>query len=97
MNLKDGAIYQLPNGRELVACMTCDNGTVLLSLRASETGIYELNSEGRLLVDGQMTAWQTDDLWETGRVAAPELRSTLAERSMKGREITNERSSSKSY
>jgi hypothetical protein len=71
MNLKDQAIYQLPNGRELVACLTCDNETVLFSLSASESGMYELNYEGRLLFDGQLTAWQIDDLLETGRVAAP--------------------------
>ena len=32
MNLKDRAIYQLPNGRELVACMTCGNETLLFSV-----------------------------------------------------------------
>lgn len=69
MNLKDGAIYQLPNGRELVACLTCDNQTVLFNLSGSESGMYELNWEGRLLFDGQLTAWQIDDLLETGRVA----------------------------
>jgi hypothetical protein len=79
MNLKDRAIYQLPNGRELVACMTCDNETVLFSLNHSESGMYELNSEGRLLFDGQLTAWQIDDLLETGRVAAPEMTSILAD------------------
>lgn len=97
MTLKDGTIYQLPNGRELVACMTCDDGTVLFSLSVSEAGLYALNLEGRLLVDGRLTAWHTDDLLETGRVAAPEVTSSLVERSMEGRDITNERSASKSY
>ena len=97
MNLKDGTIYKLPNGRELVASVSCDNGTVLFSLSASEAGLYELNSEGRLLVDAQLTAWHTDDLLETGRIAAPELTSSLIERSTEGRDITNERSASKSY
>ena len=92
MNLKDCAIYQLPNGRELVAYMTCDNETVLFSLSASESGMYELNSEGRLLFDGQWTAWQIDDLLETGRVAAPEMKSVLAEGSAADRETTNEQS-----
>ena len=90
MNLKDGAIYRLPNGRQLVACMTCDNETVLFSLNASESGMYELNSEGRLLFDGQLTAWQIDDLLETGRVAAPETTTILADRFTAARETTNE-------
>lgn len=97
MNLKDGTIYQLPNGRELVACMACDDGTILFSLSASEAGLYGLNLEGRLLVDGRLTAWHTDDLLETGRVAAPEVTSSLLERSMEGRDSTNERSASKTY
>jgi hypothetical protein len=77
MNLKDRAIYRLPNGRELVACLTCDNETILFSVNASEPGLYQLNSEGRLLVDGQFTAWQIDNLLETGRVAAPEVTTKL--------------------
>jgi len=92
MNLKDQAIYQLPNGRELVACMTCDSETVLFSLSASEPGLYELNSEGRLLTDGQMTAWQIEDLIETGRVAAPELTPILAKGATANRGTTNEQS-----
>lgn len=36
-----------------------------------------MNSEGRLLFDGQLTAWQIDDLLETGWVAAPEMTSIL--------------------
>jgi len=73
MNLKDSAVYRLPNGRELVAYMTCDNETVLFNLSDSESRMHELNSEGRLLFDGQLTAWQIDDLVETGRVAAKYL------------------------
>lgn len=92
MKLKDGAVYQLPNGRELVGCLTCDNKIVLFSSGASESGLYELNSEGRLLMDGQLTAWQIDDLLETGRVALPELTSTLAEVAMADRDTTNEQS-----
>lgn len=97
MNLKDGRIYQLPNGRELVACTTCDKGIVLSGLSASEGRLYEVNSEGRLLLEGRLTAWHTDDLLETTRVAAPELRSSLVERFLEGRDTTNERSASKSY
>ena len=92
MDLKDSAIYQLPNGRELVACMACDNETLLFSVSATESGLYELSSDGRLLCDGQLTAWQVDDLLETGRVAGPDLTSTLVELSTAGRETLNEQS-----
>ena len=92
MNLKDRAIYQLPNGRELVACLTCDQQIVLFGVSASVSGLYELNSDGRLLVDGQLTAWQMDDLLDTGRVAEPEMTAMLAESSMAARETTNEQS-----
>lgn len=98
MNLKDGAIYRLPNGRELVACLTCDNETLLLSVSVSEHGLYddhslyELNSEGRLLVDDRLTAWQIDDLLETGRVAGREIPSILLKLSTTRRATTNEQS-----
>lgn len=93
MNLTDRAIYQLPNGRELVACSTCDNKTLLFSVSATESGLYEFNSEGRLLCDGQLTAWQIDDLLETGRTAGSEMASILVELSTTGRNITtNEQS-----
>lgn len=78
MNLKDSAVYRLPNGRELVAYLTCDNETLLFNLNDLESGMYELNYAGRLLFEGQLTAWQIDDLSETGRVAAAEVISMLA-------------------
>lgn len=92
MNLKDRAIYRLPNGRELIACTTCDNKTVLFALDPSESGIYELNSEGRLLFDDRLTAWQIDDLFETGRVAAREMSPIVANGSTGEPETTNEQS-----
>jgi hypothetical protein len=97
MNLKDGAIYRLPYGRELVSCLTCDTET-LLSVSVSEHGLYddhslyELNSEGRLLVDDRLTAWQIDDLLETGRVAGREIPSILLKLSTTRRATTNEQS-----
>jgi hypothetical protein len=72
--------------------MTCDNEMVLFSLSSSESGMYELNSEWRLLIDGQLTAWQIDDLLETGQTAAPEVTALLAEGSAADRETTNEQS-----
>lgn len=73
MNLKEWAIYQLPNGRELVAHLTGGNEAILYNLTASEPGQYELNSQGRLLLNGRLTAWGSDDLLDTGRVASPDV------------------------
>jgi hypothetical protein len=72
VNFKQGAIYQLPNGRELV----------LFNLNASVPGRYHLNAEGRLLLHGELTAWETRDLYETGRVASPDLTAILAAASL---------------
>ena len=65
MNLREGVIYQLPNGRELVARVIQGDRVVLYSLSRSVPGQYELNSEGRLLFDGELTAWEMKDLHET--------------------------------
>lgn len=92
MKLKDRAIYQLPNGRELIACLTPHQQIVLLGNSASASGLYELNSDGRLLADGQLTAWQMDDLLDTGRVAEPEMTKTLADSFMTDRATMNEQS-----
>lgn len=78
MNLKDRAIYQLPNGRELIAKVS-DGEVVFSNLSADDDREYQLNSEGRLMFDGQITAWDTSDLMETGRVAAPDTVQVLAE------------------
>ena len=93
MNLRDTAVYRLPNGRELVAYVTCDNKTVLFSLRDSEPGMYELNADGRLLFEGRLTAWQFDDLIETGRVAAAEVTSLLAANSITDPGVANDQNS----
>ncbi len=92
MNLKDSAVYRLPNGRELVAYITCDNETLLFNINDSKSVIYELNSEGRLESHGHLTAWQIDDLIETGRVAAAEEISILAARSGTEPGVTNDQS-----
>jgi hypothetical protein len=72
MNLKAGAVYRLPDGRELVAYTTCGDEILLLSINASEPGLYELDSEGRLLCDDELTAWHIDDLVEPDWVAGRE-------------------------
>jgi hypothetical protein len=77
MEFKERAIYQLPNGRELVAYLTGANKAILYNLTASEPGEYELNSEGRLLLNGRLTAWEEDDLLDTGRIASPDVTAVL--------------------
>jgi hypothetical protein len=78
MSFKEGAIYQLPNGRELVVLVTQGDGVILCNLSASVPGQYELTPEGRLLFLGKLTAWEMKDLHETGRVASPDLTAHLA-------------------
>ena len=78
MNLKERAIYQLPNGRELVARVADGDRVVLYNISAQVPGQYELNSDGRLLFHGELTAWEMKDLHETGRVASPDLTAHLA-------------------
>jgi hypothetical protein len=86
MSFKERAIYQLPNGRELVARATDGDRVVLYNLSASLPGKYELNREGRLLLHGELTAWETKDLLETGRVASPDLTAHLEDGSLSDRD-----------
>jgi hypothetical protein len=77
MDIEERAIYQLPNGRELVARVSNSNRLVLQNLSATEPGEYELGDEGRLLRDGKLTGWGIEDLVETGRTAPPDLTRAL--------------------
>ena len=77
MEFKEHAIYQLPNGRELVAQVTREESVVLISLSATVPRQYELTPEGRLLCDGQLTAWERGDLLDTGRTASRDLTAVL--------------------
>lgn len=79
MVLKELAIYQLPNGRELVARIADGERVILSSLNISVPGQYELNPSGRLLLNGQLTAWEIADLLETGRFATIEATAALGE------------------
>lgn len=67
MDLKEQVIYQLPNGRELIARLSGENKPVLHELSMTPQNEYELNQEGRLVLHGHVTAWDVDDLLETGR------------------------------
>jgi hypothetical protein len=77
MKLKERAIYQLPNGRELVARVINPDRLVLQNLSPTHPGEYELSTEGRLSCDGKLTGWGVDDLVETGRTAPPDLTGAL--------------------
>lgn len=79
MYLKDRAIYQLPNGREVVADLTEEGQAVLQNLSPSDPDKYELNEEGRLLFNGQLSAWGVNDLVDTGRIAPPHMTTILHE------------------
>lgn len=78
MNFKNQAIYRLPNGRELVARLIAGHQTVFYSLSASDPVEYELNPDGRLLFNGQLTAWAINDLLDTGLVASSEVTTRLS-------------------
>jgi hypothetical protein len=86
MDLKERAIYQLPNGRELVAQLSAAGKAVLQNLSASDPDQYELNEEGRLLLNGRLTAWGVGDLIDTGRQASPQMTGFLQESLMTERE-----------
>ena len=72
MDLRERAVYQLPNGRELVARVIRDSKIILYNLDSSEPRHYEVDERGRLLLNGRLTAWATDDLLEPGRTVPPE-------------------------
>ena len=78
VDLKERGIYQLPNGRELFARVTNEERAALYILSASESGEYTVDSEGRLLFNGELTAWDLDDLSDTGRTASPDVMAVLA-------------------
>ncbi|HKO61809.1 MAG TPA: hypothetical protein VJV03_11665 [Pyrinomonadaceae bacterium] len=78
MDLKERTVYQLPNGREVFVRITKDDKAILYSLSAAESAQYTFDTEGRLLVDGELTPWDLDDLSDTGRTAPPEVTGVLA-------------------
>ena len=68
MHLRDRGIYCLPNGRELVVLSNGENGHVSYRLSGTADGSdYEVSDEGRLLNSGRLTAWDINDLSDTGR------------------------------
>lgn len=72
MTFRERGVYRMPNGRELV--VWCKNGNDhvsfrLISSQNCEPMRYEVNDAGRLLCQGKLTAWNIEDLKDTGRTA----------------------------
>lgn len=66
MDLRVGGVYCLPNGRELIVLCKRQNGEPSYRL-SSSTMQYEISTEGRLVCDGKLTAWDMSNLTDTGR------------------------------
>lgn len=65
MDLKVGSVYCLPNGRELIVSCNQDGH---VSYRLLCAGCqYEINTDGRLICNGKLTAWDSSNLIDTGR------------------------------
>jgi hypothetical protein len=73
--LRNFGIYRLPNGRELVALEGLQGRHLLYTIHAwerSESPMYESGDNGRLYADGKLTAWDVENLIDTGRtISAP--------------------------
>ena len=72
MDLRERGIYRLPNGRELVVLGKNENDHVsfrLGGLESFELSQYEVNTDGRVMFQGKLTAWDVGDLKDTGRTA----------------------------
>src|SRR5687768_721196 len=72
MSLRERGIYCLPNGRELVVLHKPEKGRVeyrLCGWERFELTEYEVNGDGRLTCQGKLTAWDMDNLTDTGRTA----------------------------
>ena len=58
---REGGIYVLPNGRELMA--SGDGQTFYAISEDGKKAVrYELNELGRLMISGRITAWGREDL-----------------------------------
>ena len=66
MDLRVGGVYCLPNGRELIVLRKLKNGKVSYGL-TSPTHHYEIGDDGRLICNGNRTAWDIGNLSDTGR------------------------------
>jgi len=71
VNFKAGAVYKLPNGRELIARENGSDKILLDNRNSSEPGRYELKNQ-RLILNGKLTGWGIGDLVDTGRTETSE-------------------------
>lgn len=70
MKLRERGIYCLPNGRELVVVAQHGNGWFKLrGFERFDQSEYEVDSAGRLVTQGKLTAWDIENLTDTGRTA----------------------------
>lgn len=72
LSLREGGIYVLPNGKELVVSGQGNAPGVLFRLGGSnqfEATEYEINDSGRLMAQGKLTAWDLHHLLDTGKTA----------------------------
>ena len=58
---REGRIYVLPNGRELMAS---GDGSSFYANEGDDVLQYQVNESGRLVCRGRLTAWSVDDLRE---------------------------------
>lgn len=69
MGVRERGIYCLPNGREFVVVTKPEDGRVQLHEWVRLDREYEVDGVGRLLTQGKLTAWDVENLKDTGRTA----------------------------
>jgi hypothetical protein len=71
MGLRERGIYTLPNGRELIVISNLPNGSIRMrGWERFEPSEFEVDTEGRLFAHGKPTAWDINQLTDTGRTAS---------------------------
>lgn len=68
-NSETGVSIALPNGREVVVITKPDDGRIQLRGWERFDSEYEKDGVGRLLTHGKSTAWDMENLRDTGRTA----------------------------
>ena len=72
MVFREGGMYRLPNGRELIVLRNDEEGSVLfgpVNPERIEMGEVLINKAGRLVYQGKLTAWDITNLTDTGRTS----------------------------
>ena len=75
MELRENGIYELPDGRELIARTGKGGGCLLHDPKrgVAAAPLYRVNSCGQLLSWGRTTFWTIKDLRDTGRISLPQM------------------------